>query len=55
MRTVEDLPFVPTTWIDAEPLLRRAERGEQPAHPVQAEAHAEQLAVEQPPLGRPRW
>ena len=51
MRTVELLPFVPTTWIAREALLRRAERGEQPAHPLQAEAHAEQLEAEQVLLG----
>ena len=34
---------MPTTWIEREALLRRAERGHQPAHAVEAEAHAEQL------------
>ena len=34
-----------------EALLRRAERGQQPAHPLQAEAHAEQLEAEQVLLG----
>ena len=43
MRTVEDLPFVPTTWIAPKALLRRAQHGHQPAHAVQAEPHAEQL------------
>ena len=37
----------------AEALLRRAQRGEQPAHALQAEAHAEQLEAEQMLL-RPR-
>ncbi len=43
MRTVEDLPFVPTTWIDVEAALRRAQRRHQPVHAVEAEAHPEQL------------
>ena len=46
MRTVELLPFVPTTWIAREALLRAAEHGQQPAHAVQAEPHAEQLERE---------
>ena len=51
MRTVEDLPLVPTTWIDVEALLRAARAGHQPAHAVQAEAHPEQLHRQQEALG----
>ncbi len=46
-RTVDDLPFDPTTWIDGEPPLRHAERGHQLVHAVEAEPHAEQLEAEQ--------
>src|SRR5439155_7187392 len=34
-----------------EPLLRRAERRQQAAHAIQAEAHAEQLEAEEVALG----
>ena len=47
IRTVDDLPFEPTTWIDAKASLRQSERGHQPVHAVEPEAHAEQLEVEQ--------
>ena len=43
IRTVEDLPLVPTTWTEAKARSGRAQRGHQPAHAVQPEAHPEQL------------
>ena len=43
MRAVEDLPFVPDDVDRREALVRRVERGHQPAHPLEPEAHAEQL------------
>ena len=51
MRTVELLPFVPTTCTAREALLRRAERREQAAHALEPEAHPEQLEPEQVLLG----
>ena len=47
IRAVDDLPLVPTTCTDAEPLVRRIEDRHQPAHAVEPEAHAEQLEREQ--------
>ena len=51
IRTVEDLPLVPTTWIESKAALGLAERGHQPAHAVEPEAHPEQLEREQVALG----
>ena len=54
MRVVEDLPLVPTTWIESELRSGCPSSGHQPAHPVQPEAHAEELQREQVALGSRR-
>ena len=42
---------MPTTWIDSNCALGMAERGHQPAHALEPEAHPEQLQREQVALG----
>ena len=51
MRVVEDLPLVPTTWIDAKAPLGRAQHGHHAPHAVEPEAHPEELERAQVALG----
>ena len=51
IRTVDDLPLVPTTWIAANRSCGLPSDGQQPPHPLEPEAHAEQLEREQVGLG----
>ena len=51
IRVVEDLPLVPSTWIVSKARSGEPSDGHHAPHPVQAEAHAEQLQRAQAALG----